>query len=94
MVSLAITHLFERAFFLHIEADELRRRLLNRTTGRFANASQASKVAQVERVLPYRAQLEEGWLHDGLELVDSMQEPANVALDILERCGLPRHGVS
>jgi ABC-type nitrate/sulfonate/bicarbonate transport system ATPase subunit len=56
----------------------------------FANASHASRMAQVERVLPYRAQLEEVWLADGFELVKSMQAPASVAVDILERCGLPQ----
>jgi shikimate kinase len=80
----AISHLFARAFFLHVEPDELRGRLLNRTTGRFAEASQASRVAQVQRVLPYRAQLEETWIDDGLELINSMQPPCK------RRAGHPR----
>jgi hypothetical protein len=83
----------DSAFFLHVEPDELRGTLLNRTTGRFAGASQASRVAQVERVLPYRAQSEETWIDDGLELINSMQPLASVVRDILESCGLsPRVG--
>jgi hypothetical protein len=84
-----ISHLFARRFFLHVEADELRHRLLTRTNGPFANASRVVKAAQVERVLPNRLQLEESWRRNGLEMVSSMQPLTAVVEDILKRCGLP-----
>lgn len=85
-----ISHLFDHAFFLHVEADELRQRLLTRTNGPFANASHAVRAAQVERVLPRLAALEETWLRSGFEMVSSMQPLRDVVEDILFRCGLPR----
>ena len=84
-----ISHLFAKAFFLHVGADELRHRLLTRTNGPFANASQAVRAAQVERVLPRLAALEERWLRNGFEMVNSMQPLTDVVEDILLRCGLP-----
>jgi hypothetical protein len=83
-----ISHLFARAFFLHVGADELRHRLLTRTNGPFANASHAVRAAQVRRVLPPHAALEERWLRNGVEMVNSMQPLADVVEDILWRCGL------
>jgi shikimate kinase len=84
-----ISHLFAKAFFLHVGADELRHRLLTRTNGPFANASRAVRAAQVERVLPRRAALERTWLRNGFEMVSSMQPLTDVVADILLRCGLP-----
>jgi shikimate kinase len=84
-----IAHLFARAFFLHVDEDELRQRLVTRTNGPFAHASHVVKTAQVERVLPHRAMLEEMWLRNGLELVDSMQPLTAVVADVLKRCDLP-----
>jgi hypothetical protein len=84
-----ISHLFAKAFFLHVGADELRHRLLTRTNGPFANASHAVRAAQVERVLPRLAALEETWLRNGFEMVSSMQPLTDVVEDILLRCGLP-----
>jgi shikimate kinase len=84
-----ISHLFAKAFFLHVGADELRHRLLTRTNGPFANASHAVRAAQVERVLPRLAALEETWLRHGFEMVSSMQPLTDVVEDILLRCGLP-----
>jgi gluconate kinase len=86
---LEIAHLSARAFFLHIDEDELRERLLTRTNGPFANASHVVKTAQVERVLPRRAALEERWLRNGFDMVDSMQPLTSVVADILRRCDLP-----
>jgi hypothetical protein len=84
-----ISHLFAKAFFLHVGADELRHRLLTRTNGPFANASEAVRAAQVERVLPRLAALEETWLRNGFEMVSSMRPLTDVVEDILLRCGLP-----
>jgi shikimate kinase len=84
-----ISHLFAKAFFLHVGADELTNRLLTRTNGPFANASHAVRAAQVERVLPRLATLEERWLGNGFEMVSSMQPLTDVVEDILVRCGLP-----
>lgn len=78
-----ISHLFAKAFFLHVGADELRHRLLTRTNGPFANASHAVRAAQVERVLPRLAALEETWLRNGFEMISSMQPLTDVVEDIL-----------
>jgi hypothetical protein len=84
-----ISHLSAKAFFLHVGADELRHRLMTRTNGPFAKASHAVREAQVERVLPRLAALEETWLRGGLEMVTSMHRLTCVVEDILSRCGLP-----
>ena len=84
-----ISHLFAKAFFLHVGADELRHRLMTRTNGPFADASHAVREAQVKRVLPHLAALEEAWLRDGFEMVNSMRPLTDVVEDILLRCDLP-----
>jgi hypothetical protein len=83
------SHLFAKAFFLHVGADELRHRLMTRRNGPFANASRAVRAAQVDRVLPHLAALGEEWLRSGFEMVSSMQPLTDVVEDILLRCGLP-----
>jgi hypothetical protein len=84
-----LSHLFDRSFFLHVEADELRRRLLTRTNAPFANASRAVREAQVQRVLPNLAALEQRWLARGIEIVSSKQPLPKVVDDILRRCDRP-----
>ena len=43
----------------------------------------------MRRVLPPHAALEERWLRNGVEMVNSLQPLADVVEDILWRCGLP-----
>jgi shikimate kinase len=84
-----ILHLFGQTFFLHVESDELTHRLLSRTNGPFADASDAQRAAQVYRVLPHREASEATWHRAGFAMVSAMQPLAAVVDDILTRCGLP-----
>jgi shikimate kinase len=84
-----ISHLFAKTFFLSVGANELRRRLMSRTNGPFADASAAVRAAQVERVLPRQAGVEQAWLAKGFERVSSTRPVAVVVENILTRCGLP-----
>lgn len=84
-----ILSLFARRFFLSIEADELPRRLMTRTNGPFADASQAQRANQVQRVLPRQAASEQNWLSAGLEKLSSDLPLTMVAEELLTRCELP-----
>ncbi len=84
-----ILHLFDRAFYLVVDPLELTRRLLTRTDGPFAHASQELRAAQVDRVVPNLTDFEAAWQRKAMEPVSSMHPVSGVVDDILRLCKLP-----
>jgi shikimate kinase len=84
----AVAGISMKALFLHVDRDELRRRIMSRTNGPFATASSAVRVAQANRVLPVQAEVEEAWMAKGFEMVDGSRPLASVVDDVLRRCEL------
>jgi shikimate kinase len=84
-----IIALVDIAFFLQIDPAPLKHRILTRTNGPFAMATDQARTAQAQRVLPHLPSQQDAWLSKGLSPVDATAPPAAVADAILSRCGRP-----
>jgi shikimate kinase len=85
-----IIALVDAAVFLQIDPTSLEHRILTRTNGPFATASDDARRAQAGRVLPHVRSQQAAWLSKGVAAVGAGAAPATVADEILARIGAIR----